>query len=117
MDMQITDLEGGIKQIKLVGRLDINGTNAIDNPFTFATSTSSTPVLVDMSEVEFLASIGMRMLLSNAKAVSRRGGKMVLLQPTPLVREALVTAGFDALIPMYDDFDEACSVLRAVISE
>jgi anti-sigma B factor antagonist len=117
MEMQITNLENGIKQIKLIGRMDLKGTNEIDNSFTFATSSSKTPVLVDMSEVEFLASIGMRTLLSNARVVERRGGKMVLFKPQPLVREALTTAGFDRLIPMIDDFDLACSELKAVISE
>lgn len=117
MEMQITDLEGGIKQVKLVGRLDLKGTNDIDNSFTFATSSGSTPVLVDLSEVDFLASIGMRMLISNAKALGRRGSKMVLYNPTPLVKEALITAGFDELIPIFDDFDEATSALKAVISE
>lgn len=117
MEMQITNLENGIKQIKLIGRMDLKGTNEIDNSFTFATSSSRTPVLVDMSEVEFLASIGMRTLLSNAKAIQRRGGKMVLFHPTPLVREALTTAGFDQLIPMIDDYDQACSELESAISE
>lgn len=117
MDMQITELDGGIKQIKLMGRLDLKGSNEIDNEFTFATSSSATPVLVDLSEVEFLASIGMRLLISNAKALSRRGSKMVLFNPTPLVKDALVTAGFDELIPIFDDRDDALSALRAVVSE
>lgn len=117
MEMQITSLENGIKQVKLTGRMDLKGTNEIDNSFTFGTSSSKTPVLVDMSEVEFLASIGMRTLLSNAKALQRRGSKMVLFKPTPLVREALTTAGFDELIPIIDDFDQACSELEAVMSE
>jgi anti-sigma B factor antagonist len=117
MEMQITDLTGGIKQVKLVGRLDLKGTNEIDNAFAFATSSGATPVLVDLSEVDFLASIGMRMLITNAKALARRGSKMVLYKPTPLVKDALVTAGFDELIPIFDEFDDATTALNPVVSE
>lgn len=117
MQFEISDLEGGIKQVKLIGRLDLTGTNEIDNRFTFAVSSGKTPVLVDMTDVEFLASIGMRLLLSNARALTRRGGKLVLLNPAPQVRETLVLAGFEQLIPMYDDFNEACEALKAVVVE
>jgi anti-anti-sigma factor len=117
MKFEATNLDNGIKLVKLVGRLDLKGTNEIDNLFTFNTSSGKAPVLVDLSEVDFLASIGMRMLLSNAKALTRRGSKMVLLKPIPLVREALVTAGFDELIPIYDDFDQASEALRSVVPE
>ncbi len=117
MQFEVSNLDGGVKQVKLVGRLDLKGTNEIDNQFTFAVSSGKTPVLVDMSEVEFLASIGMRMLLSNARALSKRGSKLVLLKPTSLVKDALYTAGFDQLIPVYDDFDEAYQALKALVSE
>lgn len=114
MEMEITNLEGGVKLVKLTGRLDLKGTNEIDNKFTFSTSSGKNPVLVDMSEVEFLASIGMRMLLSNAKALVKRGSQMALLTPTPLVQDALVTAGFDELIPIFNDFDTAHAALKAI---
>ena len=117
MQLEVSTLDSGIKQVKLIGRLDLKGTNEIDNQFSFSTSSGKTPVLVDLSEVDFLASIGMRMLISNARALERRGSKMVLLKPTPLVKEALVTAGFDELIPISDDFDAACATLKTAISE
>lgn len=117
MQFDLTTLEDGIKVAKLVGRLDLQGTNEIDDRFTFSISSHSDSVLVDMSEVEFLASIGMRMLISNAKAVNRRGGKFVLVSPTPLVKDALITAGFESLIPMYDDFDSAYAAVKVAVPE
>jgi anti-anti-sigma factor len=117
MQLEVMDLPSGVKQISLVGRLDIEGTNKIEDKFAFAVTTDSMPVLVDLSQVEFIASIGVRLLLMNAKVASRRGGKLVLYKPQPLVREALQTAGIDLLIPTYEDFDAACSdLLRAASS-
>jgi anti-sigma B factor antagonist len=115
MQFEMRGLEDGINQVKLVGRLDLKGVNAIDNQFTSAVSCDKAPVLVDMTEVDFLASTGIRLLLSNAIALANRGSKLVLFNPTPLVREALVNAGFADLIPMYNDFGLACETLKAVI--
>lgn len=114
MNIEVSNLENDIKLIQLEGRLDLKGTNEIDDKFSFSTSSGSHSVLVDLSAVEYIASIGMRMLIMNARAVTKRGKKMVLFNPTPLVKEALTTAGFADLIPMYDDFNEACEDLLAV---
>ena len=111
MQLETVDLSSGIRQITLTGRLDVQGASAIDNQFAFAVTTTRTPVLVELSGVEFIASIGMRLLLMNAKSLHTRGGRLVLCKPLPLVNEALTTAGIDLLIPVYDDFDTACAEL------
>ncbi|MCU0833044.1 MAG: STAS domain-containing protein [Chromatiaceae bacterium] len=107
-------LDGKILKITLDGRLDVEGTQAIDMKFTALTATKKAAVLVDMTNVSFLASIGMRTLLSCAKAASNRGGKMVLLNPQPMVREVLDRTGVASLIPVFDDLDAAKAALSEV---
>ena len=116
MEFEIAELPSGVKQLSLSGRLDIQGANAIDNRFAFAVTTSKAPVLVDLSGVDFIASIGIRLLLQNAKSLKSRGGKLALYKPQPLVAEALTTAGIDLLIPVYDDLDAANAALLAAPS-
>jgi anti-anti-sigma factor len=111
MRLETTILPSGINHITLVGRLDIQGVTKVEDKFAFIVMTESVPVLVDLSQVEFIASIGIRMLLMSAKALNRRGGRLVLYKPQPLVGEVLATAGIDILIPVYDDFDAACASL------
>jgi anti-sigma B factor antagonist len=111
MRLESTTLPSGIVQLMLVGRLDIEGVTKIEDKFAFAVMTETAPVLVDLSQVDFIASIGIRMLLMSAKALQRRGGRLVLYKPQPLVGETLATAGIDLLIPTYDDFDSACTDL------
>lgn len=48
--------------------------------------------------------------------LSNRGYKMVLLSPTPEVKEALVTAGFDELIPICDDMDAAMALIKEPVA-
>lgn len=111
MEINVSELEGGIKCIALNGRLDMKNSLEIDTRFTALTATGHGPVLVDLSGVEFIASIGMRLLLSNAKALGQRGGRMVLAGAQPLVAEALTTAGIDTLIPLCADAAEARAAL------
>lgn len=111
MRFESTTLPSGIVQLRLIGRLDIEGVTKIEDKFAFAVMTETAPVLVDISEVDFIASIGIRMLLMSAKALQRRGGRLVLYKPQPLVGETLATAGIDLLIPTYEDFDAACAEL------
>ena len=113
MKLEINNLDNGIRQVKMIGRMDMKGTLEIDHDFSMKIGSSSQPVLVDMSEVDFLVSLGMRTLISAARGINNRGNKMVILKPQPLVREALEIAGFAQLIPMFDDLDEAIIALTA----
>lgn len=115
MELTVTRRDDGILQLALSGRLDIVGTGQIESQFTFQTATKKAAVLIDLSEVTFIASIGMRLLLSNARAQKQRGGLMVLCGSQPLVKEALVTAGFEQLIGLYDDCDTATAALKSAV--
>jgi anti-sigma B factor antagonist len=63
--------------------------------------------VIDMALVDFIASIGIRHLVMTAKAVARGSGKLVLLDPNPMVTEVLVVAGLDQLLPIVRSEDEA----------
>ena len=112
MQIDSEKLENGITKVSLSGRLDILGTQAIDMKFTAITATQKALVLIDMSEVSFLASLGMRTLISSAKALASRGGHMVICKPQPNVLDVLETSGLSSLIPVFDDFDAAILVLQ-----
>jgi anti-sigma B factor antagonist len=105
-------LADGIEKISLSGRLDSAGADQIGLRFAGLTATRPALIVVDLSQVSFLASIGIRMLLSNAKALERRGGRMVLAGLPAIVEEVLKVAGIDALIPLYADVGSACAGLK-----
>jgi Anti-anti-sigma regulatory factor (antagonist of anti-sigma factor) len=110
MELVDEQIEEGVKRIRLTGRLDMKGTQDVDLHFTTLTSTTPVKVAVDMSGVDFVASIGMRLLLSCAKANAARGGKLALYGLQPMVRETLDTAGIIALIPVLDDEPAALAI-------
>lgn len=89
--------------VSLEGRLDIDGARAVEDRFAFLTTTKEADVVVDLAGVTFLASIGIRMLMTAARGQHGRGGKLVIAAAQPAVTKVLTTAGIDQLIPMFDD--------------
>lgn len=116
MAFDVSILDDGVKLVKLTGRLDMQAVNAIGDQFAFAVGNSKDAVIVDLSEVAFLSSIGMRMLISAARSLNNRGHKMVLLSPVSEVKDALVTVGFDELIPICDDMDAALALTQKPVA-
>ena len=107
MKMTVERFDDRFTRIKLDGRMDLEGTQAIDLQFSYATSTQPLRLAVDLSNVTFLASIGLRTLLTAARAQAGRGGKMVLVGPNTMVRKILETAGVDTIVPIFDDWESA----------
>lgn len=112
MQLESELLDGNVLKVSLDGRLDIQGTGAIDMQFTALTATKKAGVIVDMSKVSFLASIGIRTLLSSAKANAARGGRLVLLNPQPMVKEVLESTGVPSLIEIFDDQSAAVEAVK-----
>jgi anti-anti-sigma factor len=111
MELTVHDLDPGILQISLSGRLDVNGTQQIDLKFTALTATRKAQILVDLANVTFIASLGIRTLISNAKAQKARGGRMVLYQPTDQVEQVLRATGIDTIIPIAHEMEAARALL------
>jgi anti-sigma B factor antagonist len=114
MEMQYSELDNGINLIKLIGKLDIIGTGEIETKFTGYCAGDKVRMVVDLSDVDFLASIGIRLLTLTAKSVATRGGKMVLLNPVPEVQNVLEITGIPAIIPIYSQLESAEVVLLAL---
>jgi len=107
MELQYSKLDDNIGMIKLIGKLDITGVSEIETSFAGYCAGDGVCLLVDLSEVEFLASIGIRFLTLSGKSVASRGGKMALLNPLPEVEHVLDVTGIPAILPIYSDLDYA----------
>ena len=61
-------------------------------------------VVVDLSRVSFLSSIGIRLIIQNAKALQGKGGKMTLfIGENEQVGTTLESTGISSLVPMFSD--------------
>jgi anti-anti-sigma factor len=113
MELQYNEQNNGIRLIKLKGRLDIIGTGAIEIKFAGYCAGENPRIAVDLAEVDFLASIGIRLLMLTAKSLASHGGRMVLLSPTPDVKGVLDITGIPGIIPICDELESAEATLLA----
>jgi anti-anti-sigma factor len=96
-----------ITTLSLDGRLDAATITAIQPEFMEKTVALKKPVLVDMSQVTFIASLCIRMLVEAAKGLKASGARLALLKPSPLVEQALKASGFDLVVGIYHDEETA----------
>ena len=108
MSIDFIDIDENLRRITINGRLDIKVTEAIAMKFTSLASTAKRSLVVDLHAVEFLASMGIRELIANAKALQKRGGRMTLfVGDNAHVKKTLETTNINALIPMFNNLAEA----------
>ena len=111
MSIAIEELEGGITRVIVDGRLDIEGAAAVDMRMNIIAGMKKA-VLVDMTHVSFLGSMGLRALVSPARAIKGRGGKIVIFGPTELVEKVLKSSGVDTMIPIHHVLQNALAALQ-----
>jgi anti-sigma B factor antagonist len=103
--MTLTILEDTSESLflELSGPLDIAGTREIETRFLAYAATTTRPVIVDVSQVTFLASFGLRMLFDAVRALDRNGKKLILLNPQPLVAKTIEIGGLNASVVTVHD--------------
>ena len=113
MKLDYTELDNGIRLIKLTGALDMLGTLSIEVQFVRHCEGENARVLVDLSKVNYMSSIGIPLLVDTSKSIKRRGGKMALLSPQDNVLKLLELVGVQEMIPIHSDLDSAIAELTA----
>ena len=102
MKWEQIELPGNILKVKLTGPLDITGAGKIDMPFNVIAG-SRDKVVVDFSDVSFLASIGIRVLVITARAIGSKGGRLVVYRASEEAQRVLRATGIDKIIPIAAD--------------
>ena len=94
-------------EMKHERRLDIAGVQDIELKFTVYTSGRRKPVIVDLSEVSLITSMGLGMLITNAKTLQAQGIPFIILSPQPNVEKVLLMSGLQDLLPIEKDLASA----------
>jgi anti-sigma B factor antagonist len=115
MEISYEDINPALRHIKLAGRLDIRGTDLIAARFAELSTDVKRNVIVDFTGVTFLASIGIRALISNAKALHKLGGRMALVVgDNTSVAKTLSSTGIDVLLQMFTNLEDAEKSLNSI---
>ena len=103
--------EGTNLVLKAEGRVD--GTNASEFQDAMKTEINEADraVVLDLQDLTYISSAGLRVVLLIAKDLQRQGAKMAACSLSEPVKEVFVISGFDKIIPIHDSQDAAIGAI------
>jgi anti-anti-sigma factor len=91
--------------ITIKGRLDASSSTVAGNAIEKIMKEDCSRILFNFSELEYLSSGGLKVILAVAKELKRKEGKLILCSLNPFVKEIFVISGFDSMIPIADSVE------------
>ena len=102
MSINFQDVGEDLRRITISGLLDMEGTEALSTQLMELVEAPKKGVVIYLTSVRFLASVGIRILVASAKAVQERGAKLVLVvAPGSSVAMSLDATGVNVFIPVF----------------
>ena len=85
-EIDVSSAEGDVKVVALRGELDFDEAPRLARALDELRADGECDLVVDLSELTFIDSSGISVLVGAAKAAAAEGGTVVLVAPTPHVR-------------------------------
>ncbi len=98
--------------VSFAGRIDAATASTVDSTVRKAMAEGVCQVIVDLRNVSFLSSSGLRALLLVARDLRRKGGDLVLCSLQPQVAEVFRLTGFEQIFQIRHTCEEAAAAFR-----
>ncbi len=95
--------------VTFAGRIDAATAPILERSVRKAIAEGSHHIIVDLHDVTFLSSSGLRALLLLARELRRKGGDLVLCSLQPQVAEVFRLTGFDQIFRLHHTREEAAA--------
>ena len=103
--MEITEKKhNDVKVIKVSGRLDSNTFDVLGQKMN---SIDDMKIIMDFSELDYISSAGLRIILMNAKKMKKTGGHFRLCCMKEFIKEIFDIAGFSRILNIDDTFENS----------
>ena len=103
---------GDVVVAKVAGRLDSSSAPAAEEQLMRLIESNTPRLAIDLSNLEYISSAGLRMLLLVARKVQQANGKLALFGLAPNVREVFSISGFDTIFTVRNDAAAALAAVR-----
>src|SRR5262245_19636962 len=113
--MNVSNLGERLVKCTLVGRLDTPGVDRVETRFVAQLVPAANNAIIDLSQVDFIASMGLRMLVSAAKSLKTRQARLVLFGVQGPVLQVLEAVALNKIIPICPAEADALAVVRTPV--
>jgi anti-sigma B factor antagonist len=109
-ELELNDVPG----VTVRGEIDINSAEALEDAIQRAIITTTGAFVIDLTEVEFLDSSGLAVMMRARGLLGREDRALAVICPPGAAKRAFEVAGFTEMFVTYDSRDEAFSALVPV---
>ena len=106
MEIQSTKLENAVV-VKVSGRMDAENSARFQQTCDEWIAGGATHILVDLSELQYVSSMGLSSFLAVAKALQPRSGSVTLCRLQGLPKQVFEMTRLIGLFPVFDSMDAA----------
>lgn len=106
MGIQVKTIGMGVTQVELSGSLDVSGAAQVE-PEIKAAVARQAAMIIDLAEVSFVSSQGIRVIVAATKALAGKGCRTAIVNPKPEILKVLKIMNIDKIIPTFDDYQAA----------
>ena len=106
--MEITEeRRGDISILGIIGRLDSSSSKDLEEKMLSLIASSQGKLVIDLSQLDYVSSAGLRVFLLAAKRMDGAKGKMILCSLKDTVKQVFDIAGFSSLLTLAASTEEA----------
>ena len=110
--MDITEEKrGDVMLLGIKGRLDASTANELEEKLLASINGGERRLALDCSQLDYISSAGLRVLLLAAKRLGSSNGKIVLFALKDQIKGVFDIAGFSSLFPSFTTQEEALKSL------
>ena len=110
--MNITTQRNGSTLIAMVeDRVDGTNASAFQQSLESAIEENDSVVILDCTDLSYISSAGLRVILLTARALQRQNSKFGICSLSTSIREVFEISGFDKIIPVHASRSDALSAL------
>ena len=95
--------------LSVKGRMDATTSPEFEKEIMELINQGEKDFIIDLSELDYISSAGLRSILSTVKKLKVKEGKLFLAALKGVVKEVFEISGFSTIIPIYESVESALS--------
>ena len=92
-------------------RIDSSNAKGFEDEAIALLDSGPKKVVIDASDLDYISSAGLRVILTTAKKAKAAGGGLTIANARANVKEVLAVSGFDSIFGLHDSVDQARAAL------
>ena len=99
--------KGDVTIVYFFGKMDTGTSPEADKYVSKLVDDGANNMVMNLDELDFISSTGLRVILSTGKKLMGSGGKLTLCSPNFTVNDVLKMSGFNRMFAVFDSEEEA----------